>query len=377
MEPISIAFFTWGLSSDAITNIAAALAQGFWKLGIRNIYVVYLNGSPDENISFPKGVEFIHLGVHRARLAPFPIAKFLRAFNPTFFISLAFLNIPAILGWFLAGRTSTKLIISQQNTLIYKAQIEHQGEPLMQVQLWLARFLYSRVNGLVATTPSLLQELVEEVGVSLPTEHKTVIPNLVDVQLVQSQSQIAPTHTWFQPKEKPVILSVARLAKQKNFPLLLNAFAIVQKHLDARLIIIGEGSEREALENQVQDMNLNLEVSLPGSSDNPWSSMLQSDVFILPSEEEAFGLVLVEAMACGLPVVATDAIAGGPRSIIGDSEYGILVPNGDAQALAEGIIKILTSSELRNHLIARGRERCKVFDSQIVAKQWLSFIKQL
>ena len=59
MQNISIAFFTWGLSSDAITNIAAALAQGFWELGIRKIYVLYLNGSPEKNISFPEGVEFV------------------------------------------------------------------------------------------------------------------------------------------------------------------------------------------------------------------------------------------------------------------------------------------------------------------------------
>ena len=247
----------------------------------------------------------------------------------------------------------------------------------MQIQLRLARFLYSRVSGLVATTPSLLQELIQEVGVCLPTKRTAVISNLVNIRLVQAQAQVTTNHSWFCPKDKPVILSVARLAKQKNFPLLLKAFTLIRRQLDVRLMIIGEGVEREVLEQQIQELDLTQDVSLPGSSENPWSIMSQVDIFVLPSEEEAFGLVLVEAMACGLPVVATNAIAGGPRSIIGDSEYGILVPNGDAQKLAEAVVKVLTSEDLRNQLIACGKDRCKAFDPQIIAKQWLLFMEQL
>ena len=377
MQNFSIAFFVWGLSSDAITNIAAALAHGFWQLGMRRIYVLYLNGSVEENTSFPKGVEFVHLGVHRARQAPLPIARFLKATKPDFLISLAFLNIPAILGWLLSNRKSTKLVISQQNTLIYKAQVEHKGELLMQSQLWLAQFFYSKVSGLVATTPALLEEMVKQVGISLPQARMTTIPNLVNAPLIAQQGQAPTNHPWLQNKQKPVLLSVARLAKQKNFPLLLHAFAIVRQQLDVRLIIVGEGGERALLEQLVHELGLEQDVSLPGASQNPWSYMSKADLFVLTSEEEAFGLVLVEAMACGLPVVATDAIAGGPRSIINDNQYGLLTPNHHVDALADALVKVLSSPALRDQLITAGKERCQTFEPEKVAQQWLSFLEQL
>ena len=247
----------------------------------------------------------------------------------------------------------------------------------MQIQLWFARFLYSRVSGLVSTTQLLLEELIQQVGVSLLEKQTAVIPNLVNLQLIETQAQVEPSHQWLRHKEKPVILSVARLAKQKNFPLLLHAFAVIRQQLDVRLVIIGEGPEREALEQLIQTLGLDQSVSLLGHENNPWSSMLRADVFVLPSEEEAFGLVLVEAMACGLPVIATDAIAGGPRSILGDSDYGLLVPNQDGRALADSIINVLTSSELRNKLISSGKQRCQAFEPKKIAQQWLSFIKQI
>jgi len=377
MTEVSIALFVWGLSSDAITNIASALAQGFYKARISKIYVLYLNGEPEENISFPKGVEFVHLGVHRARQAPLPIANFLKTVKPTFLISLAFLNIPAILGWILSAQNLTKLVISQQNTLVYKAQVEHKGDLIMQMQLWMARHLYSKATGLVTTTQPLLKELTQDVGVSIPPARTAVIPNLVDHERIAQQSKAESMHPWLQHKEKPVILSVARLAKQKNFPLLLHAFAELRKRHDVRLVIIGEGQERETLERLVHTLGLGEEVSLPGASENPWSSMARADVFVLPSEEEAFGLVLVEAMICGLPVVATDAIAGGPKTILGNSEYGLLVPNHDFGALVDAIDKVLWSSELRDRLIAAGKQRCHAFSSENIAQQWLSFLKQL
>jgi glycosyltransferase involved in cell wall biosynthesis len=105
--------------------------------------------------------------------------------------------------------------------------------------------------------------------------------------------------------------------------------------------------------------------------------MSRADVFALSSEEEAFGLVLVEAMACGLPIVATDAIAGGPRSILSDNQYGLLVPNRDVDALTDALVKVLTLSDLRNQLVTAGTERCQAFAPDKIANQWLTFLEQL
>ncbi|BAU66921.1 glycosyl transferase group 1 [Stanieria sp. NIES-3757] len=376
-QNLSIAFFVWGLSSDAITNCAAALAEGFSQLGVKRIYILYLNGSPEENINFPKGVEFIHLGVYRARESPIPIAHFLKSYKPDFLISLAFLNIPAILGWLYTNRKFAKLIVSQQHSLIYKAHVEHKRKFLPQAELWLAPFLYSMSSGLVSTSQTLLVELVKQVKISLPQKRIAAIPNPVNCQLIVHKAQATVDHPWLKRKIKPVIISVARLAKQKNFPLLLNAFSLVLTHIDAKLIILGEGSERKSLEKLTRELDLENKVSFPGECQNPWKYMSKADLFVLPSQEEAFGLVLVEAMACGLPVIATDAIAGGPRSIINDNRYGLLIANKDVNALADAIIKVLTLPDLRAQLITASAERCRDFEPRKIAQEWFSFLQQL
>lgn len=377
MTPESIAIFTWRLSGGAITNIASALARGFKDLGIKKIYILYVCEDGDRDTRFPEDTQFVHLGVKRARWSFFPLAKFLKKVQPDIFISLAFLNFPAIIGWLLGGRISTKLVVSQQHSLIYKAEVEHKSNPLARLPLALAYFLYPKVNGLVATTEALMEELIHKVDVSIDLDRTKVIPNVVDIQSIEERAQEESDHPWLREKQTPIIVSVGRLAQQKNFPLLLEALVIVRKEIDVRLIILGEGSIKDELNSLVKKLSLEQYVSLPGFSKNPWSSMAKADIFVLPSNEEAFGLVLVEAMACGLPVVATDAIGGGPRSVLDNGKYGILVHSNDAQELAHSIIKVLTTESLREHLIADGKEHCNAFNPEVVAKEWLSFISQL
>jgi glycosyltransferase involved in cell wall biosynthesis len=116
------------------------------------------------------------------------------------------------------------------------------------------------------------------------------------------------------------------------------------------------------------------DVSLPGYSENPFGNIRKADLFVMSSVDEAFCLALVEAMACGVPVVSTDAIGGGPRSILGDSRHGVLVPVGDAQSLADAMLKVLTSRESLEQLAIAGKQRCEEFRPENVARKWLSFI---
>jgi glycosyltransferase involved in cell wall biosynthesis len=377
MKSQAIAIFTWGLSGGAITNIVAALARGFADLGVKQIYILYIKDAPEQRVNFPEGVELVKLEAKQARWAFFSLAKFLRQYQPDFLISFGFLNLPAILAKLLAGKITTKLVISQQNSLIYQARYEHKGNFLIEAQLWLSSLLYSQVDGLVATTESVMKELKTQLHVSLPEQRMTVIPNMVDLDTVATKAQVESDRTWLQQKDKPVIVSVGRLAKQKNFPLLLEALSIVRQQIDTRLIIFGRGSEKQNLENLIKKLDLEEYVSLPGFAANPWSQMSKADVFVLPSEEEAFGLVLVEAMACGVPIVATDAMGDGPRSILADSKYGSLVPSHNSAALAQAILQVLQDSAFRHDLIDRGKNRCQDFRPAIVAQQWLDFLKNL
>lgn len=377
--PNSIALFTWGLSESggAITNIVAALAKGFDRFGVKQIYIVYLNDAEDRRIDLPESVELVPLGVSQTKLSALAIAKFIRQYQPDIFISLAFLNIPSLVGYLLAGKVKTKLVISQQNSLIYQARVEQKDNWLFKVQLWLAKYLYPLADGLVATTKPVLQELLEEMKINFDRTEIAVIPNIVDVNKIAAEASNPASHPWLQLKDIPVIVSVARLAKQKNFPLLINALKKVRQELEVKLIIYGEGSERENIENLVQQLGLEDVVSLPGNIPAPHIEMAKADAFILSSEEEAFGLVIVEAMASGTPVVVTDAIGEGPKTIIGDSQYGLLIPNNDHEALSEAIIRILSDRQLREYYINTGSDRCQIYRPEIIAKQWLTLADSL
>jgi len=377
MERPSLAIFNWGLSRGALANNAAAMAKGFSEVGVRELYMVYLSSGPGSYVSLPHGAKLFPLGVQHSSRAPMRLARFIRAVEPDVLISMvSVINMAAILGWLLAGRERTKLVVSEHATMSYKAYVEHKSELRMRLLPCLARLLYPLANGLRTNSQVVLDDLRTTIRVPMPADRMAFIPNPVNVDAVSSHSREAPDHPWLQHKDKPVIVSVGRLAKQKNFPLLLRAFARVRQRLDARLVIVGDGTERVSLERLIRELGLQ-DVSLPGYSDNPWRTMARADVFVLPSEEEAFGLVLVEAMACGTPIVATDALGGGPRSVLENGRAGMLVPSGDVEALAEAMIEVLSSEGLRDRLRKVGQQRCEAFRPETIARQWLSFIDHL
>jgi glycosyltransferase involved in cell wall biosynthesis len=373
-----IAILTWGLSEGAFANSVSAMAKGFWDVGIREVYLIYLFAGPSRYVTIPEGVQLISLGVQHARWAAVPLARFLRKCRPDVLISMpSIINIPAILGWLLAGKGSTKLIISEHATMSYKSYIEHRADLRFRFLPWLVRLLYPQADGLHAVNQDVLEDLVTQIRIPLRPDYMRAIANPVDIDSIYNYSQADSNHPWLQRGGGSLIVSVGRLARQKNFPILLKAFAIVRQQLDLKLIIFGEGPERSRLESLVAELGLNKDVSLPGFSANPWSGMARGRVFVLPSEEEAFGLVLVEAMACGVPVVATDAIGGGPRSILENGRYGLLVPSGNSEALADAILKVMNSVDLHDRLVAAGRQRCEAFRPEWVAQQWLYFIARL
>jgi glycosyltransferase involved in cell wall biosynthesis len=137
-------------------------------------------------------------------------------------------------------------------------------------------------------------------------------------------------------------MGVGRLVPQKNFRLLIDAFAIVRRSHDARLIILGEGPERPLLEAQVRQYGLHDVVDLPGFLDNPYACMARASVFALSSDFEGLPTVLIETLAIGTPVVSTDCESG-PREILRGGVLGELVPVGDVHAMALAIARALAS----------------------------------
>jgi glycosyltransferase involved in cell wall biosynthesis len=158
----------------------------------------------------------------------------------------------------------------------------------------------------------------------------------------------------------PVVLVAARLSAEKDWRTLIEAFAIVAAATHANLCIVGEGEERERIVGLARDAGIAARVVLAGNQQNPYRFMSNADVFVLCSHNEGFGMVLLEAMACGVPVVATDCEAG-PREIITHGQNGLLVRPEDSAALAEATLSILADTELAQHLRQGGLERADEF----------------
>ncbi|MEM6253276.1 MAG: glycosyltransferase [Cyanobacteria bacterium P01_D01_bin.156] len=379
MKDFSIAILVWGLKGGAIANNAIALAKGLHDIGIGKIYLAFLVAQPSESIVIPEGVEVVSLQAKRARWAAFPIAKFINQYQPTVLISLSmFVNMPAAMGWLLSrkGKGQTKLIVSQHSTMSYKAYIE-QKNSFVRFYPWLARVLYPMADGVRANSPEVLDDLLNVIKIRSAKEYSVSITNSIDLDSIIGKSKQASEHPWLKEKQGPVIVSAARLAKQKNFPLLLKAFSIVRQTENAKLIIFGKGPEKDNLQAIIRQLNLEDSVDLAGFSANPWCNISKADVFALTSEEEPFGLVLVEALACGTPVLATDAIGGGPKNILDSGKSGVLISSKDPEEIASSLVKLLKSQGYREELSYAGKKRSEDFRPNIIAEQWKSFLDKV
>lgn len=165
-----------------------------------------------------------------------------------------------------------------------------------------------------------------------------VIYNPAVTPAALERGRTAPDHPWFRDGGPPVVLGVGRLAPQKDFATLIEAFRLVLAERPCRLLILGEGPFRQDLEDRVRSLGLEDAVSMPGWSDNPYAFMARAALFVLSSRHEGFPGVLVEALACGCPSISTDCPAG-PAEILEDPD--LLAPVGDPEALAATMLRAL------------------------------------
>ncbi len=175
---------------------------------------------------------------------------------------------------------------------------------------------------------------------------------------------------------RPVVVAAGRLTYQKSFADLVEAFALVRARVDAELWILGEGPERGAIEARVRQLGLGDAVRLLGFRDNPQAFFGRATVFALSSRYEGFGNVIVEALACGTPVVATDC-PHGPAEILGGERGGLLVPVGDPGAMADALVRVLVDADLRRRLAAAGRVRAGDFTAAAIADAYASEIERI
>lgn len=208
-----------------------------------------------------------------------------------------------------------------------------------------------------------VSEGVKECLISLGVTH----PRMVVVHNPIDLSEVG----WKRPSISPVLrlISVGRLTPQKDHHTLLRAFQKLAHRYPLELHILGDGPLRDSLQALALEFGLADRVQILGWVDNVYEHLEQADIFVLSSRWEGFGNVLVEAMACGLPIVGTDCESG-PTEILGEGKFGLLVPVADAEAMASALTRLIESPELREHFAELGRLRARDFSVEGIAKHY-------
>lgn len=268
-----------------------------------------------------------------------PLAHYLKRDQPAILITQMWpCNLVGIWARALANVTC-RIMTVDHNNLSLNAIHRQSRTKLSKAFCKLLAQLYARADVRIAVSDGVADDLASKTGLCGGASIQTIYNPIVDANSTALNTE-QTSHRFFEPGEPPVLLAVGRLSIEKDFATLIDAFGRIRQGRAARLVILGEGPEREALTERIVKAGLKADVDLPGWVDNPEAYMAHADVFVLSSVYEGLPTVLIEALACGCPVIATDCPSG-PREILADGQYGPLVPVGDALALADAIVRTL------------------------------------
>lgn len=255
-----------------------------------------------------------------------------------------------------------KVVLSIQNSL--KAKYVDRPTLQSRTELALIRRFYPRADHVIALSNGVadeLQELVPALEGRISVVHNA---GAEDVE----QDRVTPPAIE-RPASGQLIVACGRLVEQKGYPYLLRAFSRLVLDRDLHLWILGEGPLQQKLSAMAESLGITSRVRFMGFRDEPQAYMRAADVFVLSSLWEGFGNVIVEAMATGTPVVATDC-PHGPGEIIQDGVSGLLVPPGNEQALARALERSLADDDLRQQLSAAALRRAEDFSPGNIARQY-------
>ncbi len=325
-----LALFLPGLYGGGAERVVLNLAKGISARGYPvDLVLARAEGSYMSQI--PDSVRLIDLKTPRVLGSVPALIKYLRNERPKALLSGLFANVVALWARRLCG-VPCRLVITEHNTL--SSAVKSNNDFRLQLYPKLAEWFYPWADTVIAVSSDVADDLTRTAKV--PQNLIKVVYNPIVTPDLKDKSEALLDHSWFRDGEPPVILSVGRLTDQKAFDVLIRAFSLVRKNRPVRLLILGEGKNRPALEFLIKQLGLEQDVSLMGFVQNPYPYMAHAALFVLPSRWEGLPTVLVEAMYLGAPIIATDC-PGGSREILKDGQFGKLVPVDEPLILAEAI----------------------------------------
>jgi glycosyltransferase involved in cell wall biosynthesis len=312
------------------------LAGGLINEGI-GVDVVLASATGVFLAQLPSEVRVIDLKCSRIGYSVLPLARYLREVRPDALLAFQDHTAVAAIGAAAISRSRTPIFPAIHST--WTKMLETGGHR-QHVLACIASLAYRHAAGVITVSDGAAASLVSCLGVERSRVH--VIYNPVVTDDLFSKSEAAVGHPWFKAGQPPVILGIGRLTRAKDFATLIASFAHLRAHCPARLLILGEGEERTALEARSRELGVAEDVALPGFVENPYPYLRQSAVFVLSSAWEGLPTVLIEALALGTPIVSTDCPSG-PAEILSNGRHGALVPVGNVETMADAMYKTITT----------------------------------
>lgn len=356
------------LAGGGAEKVAINIANDRARAGEIVDLVVFIKKGPYLS-QVDERVNLIDIGAKRTRYAFFAMLKYLREYNPSSLLS-CIRDSNIIVGLALCFVKLPKVIFREANTFNLIDKMPWWSRYLT---IFLMRFTYSNAHTIIANSDDTKADLVNHKivleGKIIVIENPVLPDNYKDLSLKKFE---APWDGW---QDLKVILAVGRLHQQKGFDFLIKAFQKVYSvNKSARLLIVGEGEERESLESQLEEGGVSPVACILGFQDNIFPYFLNASVFALSSRWEGFGNVLVEALSVGTPVVSIDC-PGGPRMILENGKYGQLVAPNDLEAFSNALIAAIDKEQAscdREALIGRASE----FTISRVVKKYIAAFRQ-
>lgn len=353
---VDVAIMLHDLAETGVARNALAIAGASHHAGLRTeIWVV--DGAGPLIAKIPRGVILVTLGSSgrkwgNRRVADVAaISKLARAFRerrPRVALSVGnHFHITASAAYLFAGSPNRVRLLFRVSNPPFRGRNIGIG----MFFAWFYRLRFRGAQRIISVSAELTEILVKYIR--LDARLVVTIANSIDVKTVAERAAEATAHPWFARGEPPVILGIGRLAPQKNFGLLIKAFALVRNAQPSRLVIIGEGAGEQLAELQALAASLGLtsgDVWFAGHQPNPLKFLADAGLFVLSSNWEGMSNVLLEAMACGCPVAATDCPTG-VREQLDNGRIGPIVPVNDREALANAMIRRLGEPRGSENLI--------------------------
>ena len=355
------------LGCGGAERVLVLMAQGFIDRGHEVTIITWSDKSADF-YQLPSGCTRLALdimgsssGSIEAATANFRrIATLRKAIHSTTpDVVISFLRITNIITILSLLGTKYPLIVTEHNDL----------EVFSYGTLWetLGRLTYPLCSLVVSVSQG-----VDRNFSSLPASKRAVIYNPIVIKddgQDELPAEVDPNKNW--------LVSMGRLSQQKGFDLLLQAFAkIAPKYRNWQLLILGRGELRKQLEQMKDDLDLSSQVVFTGALSNPFAVLKQAKLFVMASRHEGFPMAHGEALACGLPVIATDCPSG-PREMIRHDIDGLLVANKDVEALARAMETLMSDEEKRQQLATKAPEVAERFGLDQIVSQWETLIHSL